>query len=104
MPRPPRPSDLYSLRIATEPRLSPDGRLAVVALTAAAPRHDGYRTSLWLVPTNGEEPRRLTLGVFLTVLRHPTHFSMERRQLLELQRRVGSVGWTNQGCRRAGGR
>ena len=30
MPRPPRPDDLYRLRIATEPRLSPDGRWAVV--------------------------------------------------------------------------
>ena len=30
MPRAPRPDDLYRLRIATEPRLSPDGRVAVV--------------------------------------------------------------------------
>ena len=63
MPRPPLPSDVYRLRIPTEPRLSPDGRVAVVALTTAAPLHDGYRTALWLVPTTGGEPRRLTLGI-----------------------------------------
>ena len=63
VPRPPLPSDVYRLRIPTEPRLSPDGRVAVVALTTAAPLHDGYRTALWLVPTTGGEPRRLTLGV-----------------------------------------
>jgi len=37
VPRPPRPDDLYRLRIATEPRLSPDGRHAVVTLQTAAP-------------------------------------------------------------------
>jgi hypothetical protein len=42
VPRPLRSSDLYRLRIPTEPRLSPDGRLAIVALTTSAPRHDGW--------------------------------------------------------------
>ncbi len=63
MPRPPRPDDLYRLRIATEPRLSPDGRHAVVTLQTVAPGFDGYRHALWLVPTEGrEKPRQLTLG------------------------------------------
>jgi len=38
--RPPRPDDLYRLRIATEPRLSPDGRLAVVTLQTVSPGFD----------------------------------------------------------------
>ena len=63
MPRAPRPNDLYRLRIATEPRLSPDGKHAVVTLQTVAPGFDGYRHALWLVPTeNGEAPRQLTLG------------------------------------------
>ena len=63
MPRPPRPDDVYRLRIATEPRLSPDGRLAVVTLKTVAPAFDGYRQQLWLVPTDGAHaPRQLTLG------------------------------------------
>lgn len=86
MPRPPRPEDLYRLRIPTEPRLSPDGRWAVVALQTVAPGYDDYRHALWLVPTDGStddgsdapEPRRLTLGV-----RHDQHprFSPDGRTL-----------------------
>ncbi|HEY7701142.1 MAG TPA: hypothetical protein VIB02_02440, partial [Candidatus Limnocylindrales bacterium] len=65
MPRPPRPDDLYRLRIATEPRLSPDGRWAVVTLQTVAPTFDGYRQALWLVPTDSAAdggPRQLTIG------------------------------------------
>ena len=63
MPRPPRPDDLYRLRVATEPRLSPDGRHAVVALQTVAAGFDGYRDALWLVSTDGSAaPRQLTLG------------------------------------------
>ena len=65
MPRPPRPEDLYRLRIATEPRLSPDGRWAVVTLQTVAATYDGYRQAIWLVPTDpvaDGPPRRLTLG------------------------------------------
>ncbi|HEU5204477.1 MAG TPA: S9 family peptidase [Candidatus Limnocylindrales bacterium] len=84
MPRSPRPADLYRVRIATEPRLSPDGRFAIVALTTSAPRRDGYRTALWLVPTNGEEPRQLTLG--LRSDHHP-RFSPDGRTLAFLSDR-----------------
>lgn len=63
MPRAPRPDDQYRLRIATEPRLSPDGRLAVVTLQTVAPGFDGYRRALWLVTTDASRPpRQLTLG------------------------------------------
>ncbi|MEP6639867.1 MAG: S9 family peptidase, partial [Chloroflexota bacterium] len=61
--RPPRPDDLYRLRVATEPRLSPDGRLAVITLQTVAPTYDGYRWAIWIVPTDGSAPtRQLTLG------------------------------------------
>jgi len=63
VPRPPRPDDLYRLRVATDPHLSPDGRWAVVTLQTVAPRFDGYREALWIVPTDGSAPpRQLTLG------------------------------------------
>ena len=63
MPRPPRPDDMYRLRIATEPRLSPDGRHVALTLQTVAPGFDGYRHALWLVPTEGrEKPRQLTIG------------------------------------------
>jgi dipeptidyl aminopeptidase/acylaminoacyl peptidase len=77
--RPPRPDDLYRLRIPTEPRLSPDGHLAVVTLQTVAPGFDGYRHALWLVPTDGTEaPRQLTLGAKHD--RHP-RFSPDGRTL-----------------------
>jgi dipeptidyl aminopeptidase/acylaminoacyl peptidase len=84
VPRPPLASDVHRLRIPTEPRLSPDGRFAVVALTTAAPRHDGYRTALWLVPTTGGEPRRLTLGIRKD---HHPRFSPDSRTLAFLSDR-----------------
>src|SRR6185436_10429515 len=70
VPRPPRPDDLYRLRVATEPRLSPDGGFVAVTLQTVAPTYDAYRTALWLVATaeDGPPPRRLTLGA-----RHDRH-------------------------------
>lgn len=64
MRRPPRPDDLYRLRIATGPRLSPYGRSVVVTMQTVAPSYDGYRSALWLVSTDvgGPAPRQLTLG------------------------------------------
>ena len=90
MPRAPRPDDLFRLRIATEPRLSPDGSVAVVTVQTVAPGYDGYRRALWLVPTDGSRPPRpLTLGA-----RHDRHprfspdgrtlaFISDRRRLLD---------------------
>lgn len=61
--RPPAPDDLYALRIPTDPRISPDGSRAVVTVQSAAPKKDGYRHAVWLVPLDGsDDPRQLTLG------------------------------------------
>ncbi|MGK2851392.1 MAG: prolyl oligopeptidase family serine peptidase [Candidatus Limnocylindrales bacterium] len=88
MPRPPVPEDLYRLRIPTDPRLSPDGRWAVLTVQTVAPGYDGYRHALWLVSTDdGAEapaPRPLTLGA-----RHDQHprFSPDGRTLAFLSDR-----------------
>jgi acylaminoacyl-peptidase len=66
MSRAPRPDDLYRLRVATEPRLSPDGRWAVISVQTVAPTFDAYREALWLVPTDPAAdgaPRQLTIGI-----------------------------------------
>jgi len=61
--RPFRPDDLYRFRIPTDPRLSPDGSLAVVTVQTVAAGKDGYRHALWAVPTDGGAPaRQLTIG------------------------------------------
>jgi acylaminoacyl-peptidase len=58
-----RPEDLYRFRIVTEPRLAPDGTLAVFTVQTVAPTKDGYRHALWAVDTaGGREPRQLTIG------------------------------------------
>jgi acylaminoacyl-peptidase len=85
VPRPPRAEDLYRLRIATSPRLSPDGHHAVVTLQSVARGYDGYRHALWLVPTDGtSDARQVTLGA-----RHDSYprFSPDGRTLAFLSDR-----------------
>jgi acylaminoacyl-peptidase len=61
--RAPGPDDFYRLRIATDPRLSPDGGLVAFTLETSAAGRDGYRTSIWLAPVDGSTPpRQVTLG------------------------------------------
>jgi dipeptidyl aminopeptidase/acylaminoacyl peptidase len=89
LPRPPRPEDLYRLRVASQPRLSPDGRLAVFTLQTVAPGFDGYREAIWLVATDGgTPPRQLTLGAKHD--RHP-RFSPDGRMLAFLSDRRTAV-------------
>jgi acylaminoacyl-peptidase len=82
--RPFRPDDLYRLRVATEPRLSPDGSQVAFTLQTVAPGKDGYRHAIWAVDTDGGEPRRLTIGA-----RHDSHprFSPDGRTLAFLSDR-----------------
>ena len=53
-----RPTDLAHLRIHGVPAVSPDGRMAVVAVTRADLAADEYRSQLWAVPTDGSAPAR----------------------------------------------
>lgn len=86
MPRPPRPDDLYRLRVPSQLHLSPDGRFAVVALQTVAPDYRSYRSALWLVPADPAdgEARQLTLGARQD--RHP-RFSPDGRTLAFLSDR-----------------
>jgi dipeptidyl aminopeptidase/acylaminoacyl peptidase len=64
-PRPLRPEDLYRLRVPSDVRLAPDGRLAAFTVQEATARGDGYVQSIWGVRTDGsEEPRQLTRGAW----------------------------------------
>jgi dipeptidyl aminopeptidase/acylaminoacyl peptidase len=58
-----RPNDLALLRIPGVPAVSPDGRMAVVAVTRPDLEADEYRSQLWAVPTDGSAAARpLTSG------------------------------------------
>jgi dipeptidyl aminopeptidase/acylaminoacyl peptidase len=96
--RPFRPDDLYGLRIATDPRLSPDGSLAVFTVQTVAPPKDGYRHALWSVATDGDGlARQLTIGA-----KHDRHarfapdgrsiaFLSDRRHLVEEEPEAGDA-------------
>src|SRR5512135_2100785 len=63
MPRPPRPDDLYRLRVPLDPRLTPDGSTVLFTLKTVAASRDGYRHAIWAVPADGSAAaRQLTLG------------------------------------------
>src|SRR4051812_10070498 len=58
-----RPNDLALLRTPGVPTVSPDGRMAVVAVTRPDLDADEYRSQLWAVPTDGSASARpLTAG------------------------------------------
>ena len=58
-----RPTDLALLRTPGTPTVSPDGRMAVVAVTRLDLDADEYRSQLWAVPTDGSAPARpITAG------------------------------------------
>ena len=58
-----RPTDLALLRIPGVPAVSPDGRMAVVAVTRPDLEADEYRSQLWAVPTDASAAARpLTSG------------------------------------------
>jgi dipeptidyl aminopeptidase/acylaminoacyl peptidase len=58
-----RSSDLYELRWADDPRLSPDGRTVAFVAYGVDREANDYTASIWLVAADGSgEPRRLTRG------------------------------------------
>jgi dipeptidyl aminopeptidase/acylaminoacyl peptidase len=58
-----RPTDLALLRVPGVPAVSPDGRMAVVAVTRPDLEADEYRSQLWAVPTDASAAARpLTSG------------------------------------------
>ena len=60
--RPITQNDLYAFRWIADPRISPDGRQVAFTLATVTPKHDGYATSLWIVPAAGGTPRQITAG------------------------------------------
>ena len=58
-----RPPDVYELTSASDPRVSPDGRLIAYVVTRIDRAESAYRSSIWVVPVDGsEEPRQFTSG------------------------------------------
>ena len=62
MPRRLRIDDLPSIAVPEAPALSPDGRRVAYALRTLNVDDDRIERALWIVDTEGGEPRRLTAG------------------------------------------
>ena len=62
--RPPTQDDIYRIKYVCEAALSPDGTQAAYVLseTVGAGEKEKQSSSIWLVPTAGGKPRRLTRG------------------------------------------
>src|SRR5215469_7652461 len=62
MPRPITAEDLYSIKLAEDPRLSPDGtKLAYVLMQVDSESYQ-YRRSIWISPVPGGPPRSFSSG------------------------------------------
>jgi dipeptidyl aminopeptidase/acylaminoacyl peptidase len=57
--RPWTSDDVLGLRVVTDPRVSPDGRLVAYVVESLNGEKDAYQTDVWLVPTAGGEARAL---------------------------------------------
>jgi dipeptidyl aminopeptidase/acylaminoacyl peptidase len=54
--------DLYQLGWIEDPRFSPDGRFVAFVRVTVDRAGNRYRRAIWLAPTDGAPPRRLTAG------------------------------------------
>jgi dipeptidyl aminopeptidase/acylaminoacyl peptidase len=52
--------DLYELVFLSRPRISPDGKHIAYVATEIDKRTHAYRSAIWVAPTDGGEPRRVT--------------------------------------------
>jgi dipeptidyl aminopeptidase/acylaminoacyl peptidase len=55
-------TDLYQFRWIADPRISPDGSQIIYTLVTVSEKHDGYTTTLWIIPASGGPGRPLSAG------------------------------------------
>jgi dipeptidyl aminopeptidase/acylaminoacyl peptidase len=60
--RPISAGDLYRFELVSDPQLSPDGRHVIFCLHRVDRNEEKKYANLWIVPTDGGEPRRFTSG------------------------------------------
>src|ERR1700676_2974382 len=78
--------DLYRVKFLGTPRIAPDGKRVVFTVkTIDAGKHE-YRSSIWVVPFEGGEARRLTMG---TADAHSPSWSPDGKWLAFVSKREG---------------
>jgi dipeptidyl aminopeptidase/acylaminoacyl peptidase len=80
--------DLYAIKFLSRPRISPDGQRVAFVVTIIDERKHEYRSSIWVVPTAGEEARRFTGG---TANAHSPCWSPDGRWLAFVSDREGEL-------------
>ena len=55
-------NDLYAFQWIADPRISPDGSKIVYTHVNVTPKHDGYESSLWMIPAGGGTARQISSG------------------------------------------
>jgi dipeptidyl aminopeptidase/acylaminoacyl peptidase len=85
-PRPLQVDDLFALKDVGDPRLSPDGQWVAYTVTTLDAKKDTSDTDIYLVPTRGGEPIRLTSS---EKPEHHPRFSPDGRWIAFLSGRAG---------------
>jgi dipeptidyl aminopeptidase/acylaminoacyl peptidase len=103
--RPIVPEDYYALDVASDPQISPDGKMVAYVVTSIDQKQNRKRSEIWLVPLDGTgEPWPLTNAessssprwspdgrsiAFLSARHHPQTGAAQRAQLYIIQVRGG---------------
>ena len=80
--------DLYQVKFLGRPRISPDGRRVAFVVTTIDDKKHAYRSSIWMVPTEGGEVKRFTMGPSNS---HSPSWSPDGRWLAFVSEREGEV-------------
>src|SRR6266496_6766399 len=80
--------DLYEVKFLSRPCISPDGRRVAFVVTSIDDKKHAYRSSIWMVSTEGGEVKRFTMGPANT---HSPSWSPDGRWLAFVSEREGEA-------------
>ncbi len=80
--------DLYQIKPASKPRISPDGQRVAFVVTTIDERKYEYRSSIWMISTEGGEAQRFTAG---PANAHSPSWSPDGRWLAFVSDREGEI-------------
>src|SRR5438128_1485704 len=80
--------DLYQFKFLSRPRISPDGQRVAFVVTTIDDQKHKYHSSIWVVPADGGEAKRLTMGTAST---HSPSWSPDGRWLAFVSEREGEL-------------